>query len=132
MQLLSFPAPLPLAYRSTDQTPPRYHPLLYRHSLIHPRANVLVLSLSCLTPLCCTAVPQLHCLVCGTAPSVLFPSLQGHVYLKFSTQQAAEAATRTFHGRYYSGAAVISSEQLGSLVVSEANWDKWVLGQRTE
>lgn len=32
------------------------------------------------------------------------PNSKGNVYLKFTTPQAAEAASRSLHGRFYSGA----------------------------
>lgn len=38
-----------------------------------------------------------------STPSACPCDLQGNVYVKFATQQAAEAASRAFHGRYYSG-----------------------------
>uniref|UniRef100_A0A7S0RKZ5 RRM domain-containing protein n=1 Tax=Chlamydomonas leiostraca TaxID=1034604 RepID=A0A7S0RKZ5_9CHLO len=39
------------------------------------------------------------------------PNSKGHVYLKFTTQQAAEAASRALHGRFYSGNQIVVSFQ---------------------
>lgn len=47
--------------------------------------------------------PQQHVQTPTVALPQLMPPLQGHVYLKFATQQAAEAASKALHGRYYSG-----------------------------
>uniref|UniRef100_A0A7S3VKM0 RRM domain-containing protein n=2 Tax=Dunaliella tertiolecta TaxID=3047 RepID=A0A7S3VKM0_DUNTE len=38
-------------------------------------------------------------------------SVNGNVYVKFATPQAAEAASRAFHGRYYSGRQIVCSYQ---------------------